>query len=103
MSAGSPSSLAEQRLALRGQLRAQRLDVAMQLFASRVRGDFPRSVTMRVLMRQPELVGRLVALIAGARLAGVVSTLLVGAQVLNSFSIVTARRLPDPPLPRITP
>jgi len=88
-------SLVDQRVALRGQLRAQRQDLALQLFESRVRGDFPRSITMRVLIHRPDLVGRLVALAAGARFAGMVSALFVGVQLLNSFSTVTARKLPD--------
>lgn len=92
-------SLITQRLELRGQLRVQRQEIAEQLFESKARGRFPRSVTMRVLMRQPELVGRLVALVAGARFAGVVSALLVGVQLLNTFSTVTARQLPDAPRP----
>ena len=87
-------SLINQRLELQGQLRVQRLEIAEQLFESKARGTFPRSFTMRVLMRQPELVGRLVALVAGARLAGAVSALLVGVQLLNSFSTVAARKLP---------
>lgn len=94
---GSDPTLAEQRLALRGQLRAQREEIALQLFASKVHGDFPRSITMRVLIHRPELVGGIVAWIAGARAAGVVSALLVGAQLLGSISTVTARRLPDAP------
>jgi len=90
-------SLIEQRLNLRGQMRAQRQDLALQLFESKLRGDFPRSITMRVLIHRPELVGRLVALVAGARVAGVVSALLVGIQLRHSFSTVTARDLPDAP------
>ena len=77
-------SLVEQRLALRGQLRDQRQEVAEQLFESRAQRRFPRSITMRVLMRQPELAGRLVALIAGARFAGSVSALLVVVQMLRA-------------------
>ena len=87
-------SLEAQRLALRVQLRVQRHEVAEQLFESKAGRSFPRSITMRVLMNQPELVGRLVALVAGARLAGVASGVLVGVQLLNSFSRVTARKLP---------
>lgn len=93
----SDPTLAEQRLALRGQLRAQREQIALQLFASNVPGAFPRSVTMQVLIHRPELVGRLVAWVAGPRVAGMVSALLVGAQLLNSFSTVTARSLPEAP------
>ena len=77
-------SLVEQRLALRVQLQVQRHEVAEQLFAAKAEGRFPRSITMRVLMRQPELAGRLVALIAGARFAGSVSALLVVVQMLRA-------------------
>lgn len=87
-------SLIAQRLDLQGQLRVQRQEIAERLFESKARGNFPRSITMRVLVRQPELLGRLVALVAGARFAGVVSALLVGAQLLNSFS-TAARQMPD--------
>ena len=90
-------TLAEQRLALRGQLRARREDIALQLFASKVSGTFPRSITMRVLIHRPELVGWLVAWLAGARVGGAVSALLVGARLLGSFSTVTARRVPEAP------
>ena len=58
-------SLVEQRLAVRDQLRVQRQDVAEQLFESKAEGSFPRSITMRVLIRRPDLVGRFVALVAG--------------------------------------
>jgi len=84
MTAGGEPSLAGQRLALRVQLQVQRHEVAEQLLASKVRGSFPRSITLRVLMRQPELAGRLVALIAGARFAGSVSALLVVIQMLRA-------------------
>jgi len=92
-------SLVEQRLALQGQLRIQRQEVAELLFESKAGGRFPRSTTMRVLVHRPELVGRLIALAAGPRFAGVVSALLLGVQLLNSFSTVTAQQLPDAPRP----
>ena len=77
-------SLLTQRLDLRGQLHVQRQEIAEQLFESKARGRFPRSITMQLLMRQPELAGRLVALVAGARVAGSVSALLVVVQVLRA-------------------
>jgi hypothetical protein len=77
-------SLIAQRLDLRGQLRVQRQEIAEQLFESKADGRFPRSITMRVLMGQPELAGRLLALIAGPRVAGSVSALLVLVQVLRA-------------------
>lgn len=77
-------SLVEQRLALRQQLRVQRQACAEQLFESKARGSFPRSITMRAIMRRPDLAGRLVALIAGPRFAGLTSALLVVAQTLRA-------------------
>lgn len=77
-------SLVEQRLQLQGQLRIQRQEVAEQLFESRAGVRFPRSITMHVLLRQPELAGQLIARFAGARVAGTVSTLLLIAQVLRA-------------------
>jgi len=77
-------SLAAQRVALQVQLRVQRHEVAEQLFESKVGGRFPRSTTMRVLIGQPELAVRLLALIAGPRVAGSVTALLVVAQVLRA-------------------
>lgn len=77
-------SLLEQRVALREQLRDQRQEVAEQLFESKAGGRFPRSMTMRVLMDQPALAARLVALVAGARFAGSVSALLIAVQMLRA-------------------
>jgi hypothetical protein len=77
-------SLEAQRLALRVQLRVQRHEVEEQLLESRAGGRFPRSITMRVLIRQPELAGRLVARVAGRRFAGSVSALLVVVQALQA-------------------
>ena len=77
-------SLETQRLALRVQLRDQRREVAEQLRESTTGGGFPRSITMRVLLRQPELTGRLVALVAGARVAKSVSAVLVVVQMLRA-------------------
>lgn len=77
-------SLEAQRLALRVQLRVQRHEVEEQLLESRAGGRFPRSTTMGVLIRQPELAGRLVALVAGARVAAPVSALLVFLQMLRA-------------------
>ena len=77
-------SLLEQRVALRAQLRGQRQEVAEQLFESKAGGRFPRSMTMRLLIDQPALATRLVALIAGARFAGSVSALLIVVLVLRA-------------------
>ena len=77
-------SLVAQRLQLQERLQAQRQDVAEQLFEAKAGGRFPRSITMRVLVNQPELVGRLVALVAGARVGASMSALLVVVQVLRT-------------------
>ena len=79
-------SLVEQRLALRGQLQAQRQDIAERLFAAKARGQFPRSITMRLLVRRPELAGLFLTLVAGKRLAAPVSALLLAARALGSGS-----------------
>ena len=58
-------SLVEQRIALRVQLRAQREELAGQLAESKAGERFPRSITMRLLLRHPGLAGRTLALVAG--------------------------------------
>jgi hypothetical protein len=85
-------SLVEQRVALRGQLHVQRLEVAEQLFASRAGGRFPRSITMRVLLHQPELAGRLVSLIFAGRSSGSMSAFLLGIQVLRAVRMSRAEQ-----------
>lgn len=80
-------SLVKQRLGLQGKLQAQRREVVEQLTESRARSRFPRSITMRVLVHHPELAGRLVALIAGARVSGSVSAFLVVLQALRAARI----------------
>lgn len=65
-------SLAEQRQVLRQRLLAQRQLIAHQLGATpAVDGGYPRSMTMRFLIRRPALAARLLAGLA---------TLLVGAR-----------------------
>jgi hypothetical protein len=78
MKSGSESSLADQRLAVRGQLQEQRQRIAEQLAPTGgVEGSFPRSVTMRLLLQRPELLPRLVALMARARVASSIIAILV--------------------------
>ena len=66
--------LAEQRRALREQLGLQRLKLAHELApdadAGGNGGRYPRSITMRWLIQEPELVTRFVERIEGARVAG---------------------------------
>lgn len=60
MTAASDLSLDEQRLALRQKLQDQRRRIAHQLeLASAADGGFPRSVTMRLVIRRPDLALRL--------------------------------------------
>lgn len=60
MSAPADLSLAGQRLALRRQLQEQRQRIADQLdLAATNDGGFPRSMTMRLLIRRPDLALRL--------------------------------------------
>lgn len=70
------ASLAEQRLELRARLQAQRGQIMRQLDpATATDSDYPRSMTMRFLIRRPALAARLLAGIA---------TLLVGARFFRS-------------------
>lgn len=50
--------LAEQRQALRGQMQLQRQRIARSL-APVERAEFPRSMTMRMVMRRPQLLAQL--------------------------------------------
>ncbi len=60
MSLIAANSIAEQRLMLRRRLLAQRELIALQLGpASGMSSGFPRSMTMRVLTRRPDLAVRL--------------------------------------------
>ena len=95
MTAGAAASLAEQRLLIRGQLRAQRDAVARQLApAIELRGGYPRSATMRLLIRRPDLLPRLVALIAGAGFARAAPAIPVLIQMLRFAAAASARRRP---------
>ncbi|MBI2801083.1 MAG: hypothetical protein HYX63_12540 [Gammaproteobacteria bacterium] len=88
-------ALSAQRLLLRGQLHAQRQRIAEQLAptTAEARGRYPRSVTMRLLNRRPvALLARSVALVAGARLAGSVTGILVLVNLLRSAIAVKARK-----------
>jgi len=65
-------SLAEQRLALRRRLQAQREEIVHRLGpAPATDGGYPRSMTMRFLLRRPDLAAGLLAglasLLAGKR------------------------------------
>jgi hypothetical protein len=69
-------SLAEQRVALRQRLQAQREEIARRLGPlPATDGGYPRSVTMRFLVKRPALAGQLLAGLA---------TMLVGKRVFRS-------------------
>lgn len=88
MSTPAAPSLAEQRRVVREELRAQRLTLAQDLDAAGgaggARGAYPRSVTLRWLIQEPELVARLVERIAGGRLAAAVPGALLFVRFLRS-------------------
>jgi hypothetical protein len=70
------ASIAERRLELRARLQAQRGQIMRQLDpAPATDSDYPRSKSMRFLIRRPVLAARLLAGIA---------TLLVGARFFRS-------------------
>lgn len=81
MSSGAGASLAEQRRVLREQLVAQRQVLARDLVAG-VSGGYPRSVTLRWLMQEPELVARVIERVAGGRVAAALPTALLLARAL---------------------
>ncbi len=93
------ASLAEQRQSVREQLQLQRQVVARQLAPPvDIHGRYPRSMTMRLLIQRPELVARLVALLAGARFAREVSAILLMIGKLRSVIVARERKaLPAPP------
>lgn len=99
MTTDTAVSLAGQRRALREQLKAQRRALARELAAADDIGDgYPRSVTMRWLIREPELVGKLVGQIAGARTAAALPVVLLLVRLLHSTLVVrSVRQRTDPP------
>ena len=90
MSADIPASLAAQRHALQEQLRVQRQALAVELTAAGGAGGggYPRSVTMRWLIREPELVGKLVGQVAGGRAAAAIPAVLLVVRLLRSAIVL---------------
>ena len=84
MSSGPLAPLAEQRRLLREQMGTQRQVLAQDLAAAGVGGGYPRSITMRWLIQEPELVARLVKRAAGGRVAAAVPVVLILARFLRS-------------------
>jgi len=91
MTSRAGASLAEQRLALREQIRAQR-----QLLAERLdppaddRQSYPRSNIMRFLTKRPELsvtlLAELASLLLGARHAKSIAAVMTIARIVQSAS-----------------
>ena len=89
MSTDTPVSLAGQRQALREQLRVQRQALALELAAAGGSGGgYPRSVTMRWLIREPELVGKLVGQLAGGRAAAAIPAVFLVVRLLRSAIVL---------------
>lgn len=64
MTASAQASLVEQSEAVRRKLLDQRLQIAQQLASTSANNGFPRSVTMRLLIRRPDLAIRLLMRVA---------------------------------------
>ena len=80
--------LGEQRRQLREQLGLQRLKLAHELVADAdtggIGGRYPRSITMRWLIQEPELVAKFIERIVGARVASAVPVALTFMRFLRS-------------------
>lgn len=107
------AALAARREALRDQLRNQREQIATQLEADNGEG-YPRSITMRFILKRPALVIAIASWLVGARWAGrarglllVVRTLALAKAVVPAVAgPVAARpveRAPPRPEPAIGP
>ena len=92
MSRAHPS-LAEQRRELRQLLDEQRQRLAQQLASGDpAREGFPRSVTVRWLIEEPELVTSVLERILGRRVGGAVPVVLIFARFLRSAATQARRR-----------
>lgn len=94
MSTPSPDLLVEQRLALRQRLLAQRQLLAEQLAPKPARsGDYPRSMTMRLLTGHPALANQLLvegaSVVLGVRL---VRSLTRSATLVRLVGAIWSRR-----------
>lgn len=86
MSTDTAVSLAGQHQALREQLQQQRRMLAHALAAG---GGYPRSATMRWLMREPELAGKVVGQIAGgSRAAAALPAVFLLVRLLRSVILL---------------
>ena len=99
MTSTTDLSLAEQRRALREQLRAQRQLIADRLGpAPEANGGYPRSKTMRFLTQRSALTAVLlaefVALLVGARFVKSSTAVRAMARIVRSASVAKRRQLP---------
>lgn len=77
MSSLADGALTELRESTRGKLQAQRRVIAAQLTGDgSSAGRFPRSLTMRLLIQRPQLLGRLATPLLGKQVAGTLATAL---------------------------
>lgn len=89
MSSDTATPLAEQRRALREQLGTQRARLARDLAAGGAgEGGYPRSITVRWLRREPELVKKLATRLVGVRMAAAAPVILTLARFLHSAIVV---------------
>lgn len=89
MSPDTAASLAGQRDALREQLQAQRQALALKLnpaggAVAAASSNYPRSITMRWLIREPELVGKVVGHLVGGRAAAAIPAVFLAVRLLRS-------------------
>lgn len=94
------ASLAAQRLALRDRLRNQREQIAAQLESGNG-GGYPRSVTMRLILKRPELVTMVVSWLVGARFVGRARSVLFVVRTLAVLASVAPLVQQAPVAPRI--
>jgi hypothetical protein len=93
VSAGAEIPLAEQRRALREQLGAQRVRLARDLADGGAGGGgFPRSVTLRCLIQEPELVARVVRQVVGGRVVAAIPAALSLLRLVRSASAARSQR-----------
>lgn len=84
MTTPQTSTLAAQRLALRAQLGVQRAQIAQTLMQPATSGGrYPRSATIRLLMRQPALVTKAATVLAGPHAGATVRMLLAAVDMLS--------------------
>jgi len=103
MTANTDALLAEQRQQLRRELLAQRQLIAQQLESTTpgMSSGYPRSMTMRLLIQQPDLVAKLLPGFmkpgAGTRFLKFITLLLALLKIMQSVSAdKQQKRLPAP-------